>query len=168
MPANGQGMEQMMNNPMMSQMMSQMLANPQMLDQIIASNPQLGQLLTPEMRAQMATPQFRNLLSNPQMLQQMMQMQGMGGMGGLGAMGGMGGFGAGQNPLSNMFGQPAGQNAIAPQVQAPQTPAQAPEVLYQVQLQQLVEMGFYSPQENIRALQMSGGNVEGAVAFLFQ
>lgn len=34
------------------------------------------------------------------------------------------------------------------------------------QLRQLNEMGFYDPQENIRALTMTGGHVEGAIEFV--
>lgn len=174
-------MPDMMNNPMFAQMMSQMMANPQMLDMVIQSNPQLAGLITPEMRAQMASPEFQQLVSNPQMLQQMMQMQQM-----MGGMGGMGGMGAGFNPLANMYGQqvPQQQNPTSnPFLQAMMnnpalagmgapntgsTPAQPPEELYATQLQQLRDMGFYSPQENIRALQMTGGNVEGAVEWLFR
>lgn len=42
-------------------------------------------------------------------------------------------------------------------------PAQPPEQLYASQLRQLQEMGFYDEQENIRALQQVGGNVNAAV-----
>ncbi|CAG8521623.1 3564_t:CDS:2 [Diversispora eburnea] len=47
-----------------------------------------------------------------------------------------------------------------PQTQTSQVP---PEERYQVQLQQLNEMGFYDPQRNIRALQMCSGNVNAAI-----
>ena len=59
-------------------------------------------------------------------------------------------------------------------------PVANPEVTYQVQLQQLNDMGFYDgtlffaililfslATENVRALQATGGNVEGAVEYLF-
>jgi ubiquilin len=130
-------------------------------------------MITPEMRQQMQSPQFRQMMANPQMIQQMMSMAG-----------GMGGMGAGMNPLANMFGQQpgagipgmggmgAGMNPLANMYgnQAPAQPAGPvvpPEELYATQLAQLNDMGFYSPQENIRALQMTGGNVEGAVEWLF-
>ena len=63
------------------------------------------------------------------------------------------------NPINN----PAMMGAFQPQAQPPQNP----EVLYATQLQQLQEMGFYNAQDNIRALQMTGGNVEAAVEYLF-
>ena len=103
-------------------------------------------------------------------MQQMLQMQSMMGganpMANMGAnpmanpfasMGGMGGIGAGMNPLANMYGQ---------SIPTP-TPTQPPEEVYATQLQQLREMGFFSQQENIRALQSSRGNVEAAVEILF-
>lgn len=170
-------------------MMSQMMSNPQMLDAMVQSNPQLAAVLTPEMRQTMQSPQFRAMMSNPQFLQQVMAMQG-----------GMGGMGAGMNPMANMFGQnpnpttgfanpyadsnanPMGAMPQMPAINpammqmlmggaaapaAPATPSQPPEVMYQTQLAQLQDMGFYSPAENIRALQMTGGNVEAAVEWLF-
>jgi ubiquilin len=198
MPGMGMGMggdpTQMMNNPMFAQAMSQMLSNPQMMDMIINSNPQLAGMVTPEMRQQMQTPQFRAMMSNPQVIQQMMQMQQM-----FGGMGGMGGMGAGMNPLNNMYGQtptstvnnpyadtpnaattgnptppvnpffnPAVMQSMMAGMNPPATqPTRPPEELYQTQLAQLQEMGFFHPQENIRALQMTGGNVEAAVEWLF-
>ncbi|KAI8896471.1 hypothetical protein BC833DRAFT_597401 [Globomyces pollinis-pini] len=194
---------QMMNDPMFATMMSQMLSNPQMLDMMIASNPQLAGMITPEIRQQMRDPQFQQMMSNPQVIQQMLQMQQM-----MGGMGGMGGMGAGANPLANMYGQnpalgggfanpyadnaatspPAAGAGTAPNPAAnpmfnpammqmlmgargagaaATTPSQPPEILYQTQLAQLQDMGFFNPTENIRALQMTGGNVEAAVEWLF-
>jgi ubiquilin len=187
----GQDPMQMMNNPMFAQMMSQMLSNPQMLDSMISSNPQIASMITPEMRQQMQSPEFRAMMSNPQALQQIIQMQQM-----MGGFGGMGGMGAGMNPLNNMYGQPPTSGFVNPYADTPaQTatppvnpffnpammqqmmgaanpatstqPQQPPEELYQTQLAQLQEMGFFNPQENIRALQMTGGNVEAAVEWLF-
>jgi ubiquilin len=66
-----------MNNPMFAGMMSQMLSNPQMLDQVIATNPDLARVITPEVRARMQSPEFQQMISNPQMIQQMLQMQQM-------------------------------------------------------------------------------------------
>lgn len=71
-----------------------------------------------------------------QMMQQMMQ----GGAGG--AMGGMG----------------------APPAQP--TDSRPPEEQYADQLRQLNDMGFFDFNQNVRALRMSGGRVEGAVEFL--
>jgi ubiquilin len=82
---------------------------------------------------------------------------GMPGMGGGMGMPGMGGLG--------MPGQ-AFSNGITNPLSSPASNV-APEQLYATQLEQLREMGFYSPVENIRALQMSGGNVQAAVEILF-
>ena len=41
-----------------------------------------------------------------------------------------------------------------------------PAVTYTTQLQQLQDMGFFNRELNIRALQLTGGNVEAAVEWL--
>lgn len=52
-------------------------------------------------------------------------------------------------------------------------PAQAvsdepPEIRFQTQLVQLNEMGFFDPDENIRALTATNGNVSAAVELLLR
>lgn len=79
---------------------------------------------------------------DPAMMQQMQQMFG----GGAGGAGGFGGFG----------GAPA----------APQDTRPAEE-RFQEQLRQLNEMGLVNPQQNIRALTMTGGNVQAAIELIF-
>ncbi|WVQ98510.1 hypothetical protein IAU59_005636 [Kwoniella sp. CBS 9459] len=91
----------MMNSPEFLQSMADMMARPEVLDQIIASNPQL-QSMGPQVRQMMQSPFFRQMMSNPETLRMMMQMQG--GMGGQG-----GGFGGGG---FNSFGG-AGAGAAA-------------------------------------------------------
>ncbi|KAJ3223760.1 hypothetical protein HK099_000716 [Clydaea vesicula] len=176
----------MMNNPQMLGMMAQLMQNPQMLDMMAQQNPQMAAMLTPEMRQHMQSPEFARMLSDPQSLQRALQLsQAMGGFGG-----GMGGFGApapapaapGTNPFLsdpsflasmlggekekkiffNVLGMPGGP---APAT-APPAPAGPPEEIYQTQLQQLRDMGFYDPTENVRALQLCGGNVNAAVEYL--
>ncbi|KAG0371638.1 hypothetical protein BGX24_001398 [Mortierella sp. AD032] len=44
--------------------------------------------------------------------------------------------------------------------------AYAPEKRFQVQLQQLSEMGFWDPTKNMRALQVTGGDVNSAIEIL--
>lgn len=63
----------------------------------------------------------------------------------LGGLGGLGGMGAGSAPPSD---------------------ARPPEERYATQLEQMQAMGFSDARANLRALLMSGGNVEAAVAFL--
>lgn len=45
----------------------------------------------------------------------------------------------------------------------PNIPTVPPEERYATQLAQLQEMGFFDPQENIRALLATNGNVHAAV-----
>jgi ubiquilin len=63
----------MINSPQFMQQMSSLLSNPDIVDQIIASNPQLASM-GPQVRAAFQSPQFRELMSNPERLQQMMQL----------------------------------------------------------------------------------------------
>ncbi|RKP35091.1 hypothetical protein BJ085DRAFT_16820 [Dimargaris cristalligena] len=49
----------------------------------------------------------------------------------------------------------------------PAATQEPPEVRFQVQLQQLNEMGFYDASQNIRALLASGGDVNAALEYLF-
>lgn len=216
-------MNQMMQDPNFAQYMSTMLQNPQVLESMISMNPQLA-AMGPEVRQMLQSPQFQQMISNPEMLRQVAQMsQQMGGMGGMG-MGGMGGMGSGNmynpwgtptpaaattpastttpptsgatatpatpafNPFAALGG--AGVNPVAggapnPMAQywaqqmaamgagagigaaAPAQPQEPPEVRFQVQLQQLNEMGFWDAAKNIRALLAAGGNVHAAIEMLF-
>jgi len=52
----------MMNTPQFYQQMSNLLADPAILDQVIASNPQLA-ALGPQVRAAFQSPQFREMMS---------------------------------------------------------------------------------------------------------
>ncbi|WWC85287.1 uncharacterized protein L201_000149 [Kwoniella dendrophila CBS 6074] len=93
----------MMNNPDFLQSMADMMARPEVLDQIIASNPQL-QSMGPQVRQMMQSPFFRQMMSNPETLRTMMQMQSSMG-------GGQGGFGGGMGGGFNPFGAGAGAGA---------------------------------------------------------
>ncbi|KAI8906476.1 putative ubiquitin domain-containing protein [Gorgonomyces haynaldii] len=148
------GMQEMLSNPAYLQMMSQMLSNPQMVDMMIASNPQLQ---NPQVSEMLRSPQFRQMLSNPQFLQMAMSMQGqMGQMGGQYSMPPQQG---GQFPPLPLFD---------PQMMAGVTQnQQPPEERFQTQLRQLQDMGFFDAAQNVRALQMTGGNVEAAIEWLF-
>ncbi|KAL1950876.1 hypothetical protein VTO73DRAFT_25 [Trametes versicolor] len=99
-------MQTMLNSPQFLQQMSGVMANPAVLDQIIASNPQLA-AMGPQVREVFRSERFRQMMSNPETLRMMLQMSslmresGMGpgggapGLGGLGALGGLGGAGVG-------------------------------------------------------------------------
>ncbi|OJT05628.1 Deubiquitination-protection protein dph1 [Trametes pubescens] len=95
-------MQTMLNSPQFLQQMSGVMANPAVLDQIIASNPQLA-AMGPQVREVFRSERFRQMMSNPETLRMMLQMSslmresggGAPGLGGLGALGGLGGAGAG-------------------------------------------------------------------------
>ncbi|KAJ2742659.1 hypothetical protein GGI20_004324 [Coemansia sp. BCRC 34301] len=140
-------MEQMYSNPMVQQMMAQLSANPEMLRSMIESNPMIQQQLTPQMREMLANPEFLRMATNPDMMRATAQMQA--------AMQRMQG---GEGGLFNPFG-----NAPPPPPSANQAP---PEERFQQQLQQLNDMGFWNAAQNIRALTITGGNVEAAIEYL--
>ncbi|CDO52283.1 similar to Saccharomyces cerevisiae YMR276W DSK2 Nuclear-enriched ubiquitin-like polyubiquitin-binding protein [Geotrichum candidum] len=74
----------MMSAPGFREQMEAMLSNPSMVEMMINSNPQLRQM-GPQIRSMIQSPMFRNMMSNPDALRQMMQLQSM--------MGGDNGFG---------------------------------------------------------------------------
>ncbi|KAF8892772.1 hypothetical protein CPB84DRAFT_1783496 [Gymnopilus junonius] len=246
-------MQSMLNSPQFLQQMSSMLSNPEVIDQMIASNPQMA-AMGPQLRQAFQDPGFRQLISNPEYLQQMMRManmfRGSGGLGGFGdsPFGGFGaqpsfpapgnpnpnpspstttastttpasGTGAGTTsppPLNpfNLFGGfgtnpaagAAGTGATSPGAGAgtganpvnpfgfnpalmqqmmgmyggaggggglggfgsPPPPADTrpPEERFQVQLQQLQDMGFTNATQNVRALLATGGNVHSAIEYI--
>ncbi|KAH9880782.1 hypothetical protein IAQ61_001076 [Plenodomus lingam] len=122
----------------------------------------------------------QRLMQNPEAMQSMMQMMGAGGAGGAGGASPFGAFGqapgaapaagggAGanaNNPFAALFG-PGGFGAGG--FGAPAAPAdnRPPEEVYETQLRQLNEMGFYEFDRNVSALRRSGGNVQGAIEYL--
>lgn len=89
---------------------------------------------------------------------------------GLGAGSGANAFGSNPflnpalNPnLMNLFGAPGAGAAGA----TPAADTRPPEEVYQTQLRQLNDMGFFDFDRNVRALRRSGGSVEGAIEMLF-
>jgi len=89
---------------------------------------------------------------NPALMQQMLAASHAMSQG-AGAAGGWGGFGG------------AGYGMGSPPVPAPSDP-RPPEERFQVQLQQLQDMGFINASQNVRALLATGGNVQGAVEYI--
>lgn len=163
------GLNQLMQNPAISQMMQSVMSNPQYMNQILGLNPQLRGLLdsNPQLREMMQNPEFLRQLTSPDTMQQMftMQQQLLSQLGrqptlNQGQTGG--GTGAANNTgldmLMNMFGGlGAGSLAVPNRSDVP------PEELYSSQLTQLQEMGFIDRQENIRALIATAGNIHAAV-----
>lgn len=88
-----------------------------------------------------------NPLFNPALMQQLLA--------------GGGGFGApAVNPWAPAFGGAAGATPAAPADTRP------PEERFQVQLQQLQDMGFTNAAQNVRALLATGGNVHAAIEYI--
>ncbi|RXW15552.1 hypothetical protein EST38_g10301 [Candolleomyces aberdarensis] len=93
-----------------------------------------------------ANPAAANPLFNPALMQQLF---------------GGGGFGApAANPWAGAFGAGAGAAPAAPADTRP------PEERFQVQLQQLQDMGFTNAAQNVRALLATGGNVHAAIEYI--
>ncbi|CCH60823.1 hypothetical protein TBLA_0D03230 [Henningerozyma blattae CBS 6284] len=63
----------MLENPVFQSQMNEMLSNPEIVDFLINSNPQL-QSLGPQARTMFQSPMFRQMLTNPDMIRQSMRM----------------------------------------------------------------------------------------------
>ncbi|GAA6038882.1 hypothetical protein JCM8097_000550 [Rhodosporidiobolus ruineniae] len=119
-------LQNMMNSPEAQAQMNRLLSDPAIVDQIIASNPQLQQM-GPMVRQMMQSEQFRQFLANPQLMQQMAGMMGGGGAGGAGgAFPPPGAFGWGSGAQGQQ-GQQQGAGGVAPGLFNPwgNTPAAA-------------------------------------------
>ncbi|KAI3728993.1 hypothetical protein L6452_17638 [Arctium lappa] len=162
-------LNQLMQNPAVSQMMQSLLSNPQYMEQVVSQNPQLRSMFdsNPQLREMMQNPEVLRQLTSPQMMQQMMSLQQLLPQlnqqqssldptqtnAAAGTQNNMG-----LDLLMSMFG-----GLGAPGMAAPNVPDVPPEQLYATQLSQLQEMGFFDTQENIRALRATSGNVHAAV-----
>lgn len=163
-------MNQLLQNPAVSQMMQSLLSNPQYMNQFLGLNPQLRNMLdsNPQLREMMQNPEMLRQLTSPETMQQMLAVQ----QGLLSQLNRQqstqetaqtGGTQGTQNNmglelLMNMLGGLGGGGLAVPN-----TPNVPPEELYATQLQQLQEMGFFDTAENIRALHATSGNVHAAV-----
>ena len=143
-------MEALLSSPELSMALDMFAQNPQLMDTMISSQPQLQQMLAsnPGMRRMLTDPAALRAMADPANLRAMAQMQSM-----MTQLGGTGGMGAG-----DMGGLPF--PGFAP---AGTTPALPPAQLYATQLQQMAEMGFVDADANTRALQATGGNVNAAI-----
>lgn len=72
-PPSVEQMTEMLSNPQFAQMMNEALQNPQLIDMMIQQNPQL-RAMGPEARQILQSPQFRQMITNPQALQSMAQL----------------------------------------------------------------------------------------------
>ncbi|KAJ1552829.1 hypothetical protein HK096_010269 [Nowakowskiella sp. JEL0078] len=151
--------EALMSNPQVATYMSQLFSNPQVIDTMIQSNPQLAAIMTPEMRSMMQTEEFRRMMSDPNMIRNALAMEqmmnGIGGLGlgggGLGALGGLGAPPAGgyvnpwslpATPLAGTTAPTTTPTSEAAGGGAPTTPANAaPPLLNPALLQMLMGAG---------------------------
>jgi len=84
-------MTEMLSNPNFAQMMNEALQNPQLVDMMIQQNPQL-RAMGPQARQMLQSEQFRQMITNPQALQQMAQLSRTMGLGPFGSGGGASAF----------------------------------------------------------------------------
>lgn len=167
----------LLSDPNYMNMISGLMSNPEVVRGLMQSNPQLQAMgMSAEqisgMMSMLNNPQVREMMSNPQMRE---MMAGMGGMsGGANPFAALGGGATPEGTTPAAGGLPPNFAAMMSQFgglpQAQQQPAAnlpPPEERFQVQLQQLNDMGFFDAQQNIRALLATGGNVHAAVEYLF-
>src|SRR5271156_5822276 len=90
-PPSIESMTEMLSNPNFAQMMNEALQNPQLVDMMIQQNPQL-RAMGPQARQMLQSEQFRQMITNPQALQQMAQVSRTMGLGPFGSGGGASAF----------------------------------------------------------------------------
>jgi ubiquilin len=142
-------LQNMMNSPEFLQQMSSALSNPQIMDQIMAANPQMAQM-NPQMRQMMQSDRFRQMMSNPETLRAMLQMSSM--MGELG--GGGGPFGTPPPRGPGLFGMPPPANPGSPtSTAAPGSPGTTPGA-----------NSMFDPAMMQQMMSAFGGGADGAPA----
>ncbi|KAK9800360.1 hypothetical protein WJX73_010174 [Symbiochloris irregularis] len=174
-----QRLQQAMAQPGMQDTIQGLLSSPGFVDSMAAMNPQMGQLMDahPQLREMLGNPQLMQQLTNPrnmqamlQMQQAMQQLQGIPGMGPATGGAGAGTGGAGQQgwpagqDLEALLGMQGGMQGGAFGGLGTGAPAVSnPEEAFATQLTQLEGMGFIDRAANIRALQVTAGDVNRAV-----
>lgn len=142
--------------------MNQMMENPEMIDSVInlmSSNPELMQnIMAMDPRFQSIPPEMRQMMANPEFLRMALRMNSTMASGNAGSAA-AGPFGNTANPLTSQANPLAGFS-FPPSQPVSNEP---PEVRFQSQLAQLNDMGFFDADENIRALLVTGGNVNAAI-----
>lgn len=99
-PPSPEEIARRLQDPNFAQQMNEALSNPQIVDMMINSSPQL-RAMGPQARQWLQSDYFRRMMTNPQMMQQMVEMQR--------AMGGSNGFGMGGG--QEAFPMPGSTNA---------------------------------------------------------
>ncbi|KAI7821436.1 hypothetical protein BX661DRAFT_173320 [Kickxella alabastrina] len=184
-PMVQQMMEQIFSNPEV--LRSMIDSNPMLQQQL---TPQMREMLNnPDFLRMASNPEFMRAAAQMQSAMRRPQGAGAGAGAGTGAGAGSGlynpwastpssdagaGAGAGANsgsqpPAFNPFAafmNPGQQLGALPGAQSGQANQSPPEERFREQLQQLRDMGFVNPVQNIRALSVTDGNVQAAVEFL--
>lgn len=187
-------LQTMMNSPEFLQQMSSLMSNPAVLEQALAQNPQYA-AMGPQAREIFQSERFRQMMSNPETLRGMIQMASMMRGAGLDPLaspfGGStpiapgnpsatsasnttstttppvgGPAPGGTSPTPNLFGGDPGALLQLLGGAPPSADARPPEERFQVQLQQLQDMGFTNASQNVRALLATGGNVHSAIEYI--
>jgi len=189
-------LQTMMNSPEFLQQMSSLMSNPAVLDQALALNPQYAAMgpqareifQSERFRQMMSNP---DTLRGMMQMASMMRSAGLDPL--AGPLGGstpvaqgnpsapsasnttsttttpVGGMAPGGTPqVPNPFGTDPSAllqllGGVSP---SPSTDARPPEERFQVQLQQLQDMGFTNASQNVRALLATGGNVHAAIEYI--
>ncbi|KAL8738114.1 MAG: hypothetical protein Q9181_001061 [Wetmoreana brouardii] len=126
-PPGPEQMAEMLQNPQYASQLNEVLSNPDLINSMIEGNPMLRGM-GDSARQALNNPQFRRMMTDPEMLRQMAQMQRQF----PGMFGGMGGMGGGQNQAFPAPGvtdqtpeQPSGERTATPN-QPNTTPQQPP------------------------------------------
>lgn len=154
----------LLQNPeLLRQTIDMMAANPQLMQTIMQSNPRFREL----------PPEVQQMMLSPDVLRMALQGAQLDG-----ASPGQAGEqpGEGRSPpsaleLDQMQAIMSSMTRSGFNPQSPLQPAasnEPPEARFQQQLAQLNEMGFWDPEENIRVLLQTGGNVAAAIERLLQ
>lgn len=123
-PPDPEHMASMLENPNFASTLNEALANPQVIDQMIRSNPMLRDM-GPQVRQMMQDPGFRAMMTNPEALRNISQMQRQ--FGG-GMFGGTGGGGNQAFPAPGITDTtPGGQPSAEGETAAPRQPDAAPQ-----------------------------------------
>jgi len=171
---------QMLENPAIRSMMESVLSsNPDMLQNMMSSNPMLQQMMrdNPAAASMMSNPEMMRNFLNPdnlraiqQMQQSMQQLQGS--LGGNNPWGNMGATNSApaSNGLdfSSLLNTGNAGNTSIPNVSTNPSPSvqQPASVRFASQIRAMEDMGFTDKDANARALEASNGNINRAVDWL--
>lgn len=124
-PPDPEHMASMLENPNFASTLNEALSNPQVIEQMIRSNPMLRDM-GPQVRQMMQDPGFRRMMTDPEALRNLSQMQRQFGGGGMGGMFGGAGGGNEAFPAPGVTDTTEGAERTATPGQTDNTPQAAP------------------------------------------